>query len=215
MVLNLNETPQRYKEFYGRNTEQMPLLIAEGRVPLSVAGLMQARLDIRNSCEEVKAAWMNNYFDTGDAVVYHPDGRLKVVLDSQHLRGLTPKSELRAGALVLANGKYESLQGQEFTREELREHVGYWLNKKQAKAHPIWGALAGDQGLLDEYVDYIFAEVKERSGYDFAMGVYPDSAVKTQKMRAWFVGRLGDWSDADGESDLGIIGRLVGLLPRG
>ena len=43
MSLTLNEAPQKFKEFSGKNVEQMPLLVAEGRTPLSVAGLMQRR----------------------------------------------------------------------------------------------------------------------------------------------------------------------------
>ena len=38
----LNEV-EKYKEFPGRNVDQMPKLIAEGRVPMSVAGLMRRR----------------------------------------------------------------------------------------------------------------------------------------------------------------------------
>ena len=45
MALKLNATREAYREFYGRNVEQMPKLIADGRVPMSVAGLMQRRLD--------------------------------------------------------------------------------------------------------------------------------------------------------------------------
>jgi len=84
MALKLNATPEAYKEFYGRNVEQMPKLIAEGRVPMNASQLMQRRLDYRNGPAEVKTAWMDNYFDTGDAVVYHPNGDVKIVLDSQH-----------------------------------------------------------------------------------------------------------------------------------
>ena len=46
MALQLNEQDVPYKEFYGRNIGQMPKLIAEGRVPLSVSGLMQRRLEV-------------------------------------------------------------------------------------------------------------------------------------------------------------------------
>src|SRR3989344_2984291 len=101
MTLKLNATREAYKEFYGRNTEQMPKLIADGRVPINVSQLMQRRLDVRNSDGEVKASYLDNYFDTGDAVVYHPDGRVKVVLDSQNLREITPQSPLSNGALIL------------------------------------------------------------------------------------------------------------------
>ena len=40
---------QKHKEFYGRNIEQMPKLIAEGRTPLSIAGLMKRRIEALNS----------------------------------------------------------------------------------------------------------------------------------------------------------------------
>src|SRR3989344_2825235 len=86
MAIKLNATPEAYKEFYGRNTEQMPKLVAEGRVPMNASQLMQRRLVYRNGPAKVKTAWMDNYFDTGDAVVYHPNGDVKIVLDSQTLR---------------------------------------------------------------------------------------------------------------------------------
>ena len=46
MAIKLNATPEAYKEFYGRNTEQMPKLVAEGRVPMNASQLMQRRLDL-------------------------------------------------------------------------------------------------------------------------------------------------------------------------
>ncbi|PIZ82764.1 hypothetical protein COX97_03145, partial [Candidatus Pacearchaeota archaeon CG_4_10_14_0_2_um_filter_05_32_18] len=113
MALKLNETREAYREFYGRNVEQMPKLIAEGRVPMSVAGLMQRRLDVRNSDADIKGSYIDNYFDTSDAVVYHPDGRVKIVLDSQTLRDITPQSKLINGALVLTEDAYNALQGEE------------------------------------------------------------------------------------------------------
>ena len=76
MALKLNPEREACREFYGQNVMQMPLLIADGRVPMSVSQLMQKRLDVRNAEADVKTAWMDNYFDTGDGVVYHPDGRV-------------------------------------------------------------------------------------------------------------------------------------------
>ena len=48
MALKLNSTREAYREFYGKNVEQMPALIADGRVPISAAQLMQKRLNVRN-----------------------------------------------------------------------------------------------------------------------------------------------------------------------
>ena len=214
MTLKLNTSREAYKEFSGRNTKQMPKLIAEGRVPMSVAGLMQKRLNVRNFDAEVKSSYMDNYFDTGDAVVYHPDGRVKIVLDSQTLRDMTPESPRNGGALVLTAEDYDTLQGEEFKKGKLRK-TNKWLSKKDVKAHPLWKAVSRDQSLLNDYTDYIFAEGKERFGYDTVMGVYLTSANgNSPEIRAWFASRLEYGSNASGRDDLGDgNGRLLGIAP--
>ena len=213
MTLKLNAAREAYAEFYGKNVEQMPKLIADGRVPMNVAQLMQKRLDIRNSDKDVKSAYMDNYFDTGDAVLYNPDGRVKIVLDSQTLRDMTPESPREGGALILGENVYNALQGEEFKKGKLRK-VNESLLREEVKVHPVWKALARDQGLLNDYVDYIFAEGKQKFGYDTAMGVYPDSASDKPKLRAWCVYRLENRSGADGRGNLDINGgRFLGIAP--
>ena len=131
---------------------------------------------------------MDNYFDTGDAVVYHPDGRVKIVLDSQTLRDMTPESPRSNGALILASEVYDPLQGEEFKKGKLST-TDAPLSREEVKAHPVWKFLARDQGLLNDYTDYIFGEYQARfaKGTSLedvrAMGVFPDSAV-SPKMRA-------------------------------
>jgi hypothetical protein len=214
MALKLNTSREVYKEFYGRNTEQMPKLIADGRVPMNVAQLMQRRLDVRNSDAKIKSSYMDNYFDTGDGVVYHPDGRVKIVLDSQTLRDMTPDTPRNSGALVLTAENYDALQGEEFKKGKLGK-INERMSKADVKAHPVWKVLAREQGLLDDYADYIFAEGKERFGYDTAMGIFPGSVSgDTPEMRAWCVCRLVNSSDASGRNDLGLdLGRLLGIAP--
>lgn len=206
--LQLNE--QDYKEFYGRNTEQMPKLIAEGRTPLSVSGLMRRRLEARNASESVKDSWLYNYFDTGDAMAYHSDGKAKIVLNAKQLRELNPESKLGNGALILPDGIYESLEGQEFSRSNLEKHAsGDWLKQREAKSNPIWQALARDKALLEEYTNLVFSQ-----GYDKAMALYRASPQDIPTMRSWFVGRLvvSVRSGAYGRGHLGYDGgRLVGV----
>ena len=203
-----------YKEYCGKNVEQMPKLITEGRVPMNTSQLMQRRLDFRNGSEAVKTAWMDNHFDTGDAVVYHPNGDVKIVLDSQTLRDITPNSELRDGALVLTEEDYTALQGEEFEKGELGK-VNDRMTREDVKSHPVWKVLARDQGLLNDYADYIFAEGKKRFGYNTAMGVYPDSAGDAApKMRAWYVDGLEHRSSASGGCDLIFgDGLFLGIVP--
>jgi len=205
MALKLNATGEAFQEFYGRNTEQMPKLIADGRVPMSVAGLMQRRLDVRNADGDVKSSYTDNYFDTGDAVVYHSDGRVKIVLDSQDLREMTPDTPRNGGALILGEDVYNALEGEEFKKGKLGKTEG-WMSKADVKAHPVWKALARGQVLLDDYADYIFAEGKERFSYDAAMGIFLRSADgNTLEMRAWFVDGLENGFSAYGGLDLGSI----------
>jgi len=216
MALNLNPAPITYKSFpeegTARNTEQMPKLIAEGRIPLSVAGLMEARLKYGKTLPN----WMDNYFDTGDAVVYHPNGNLKIVLDSEHLRKINPQSELRAGALVLPGGVYDTIKGQEFKRSDLEKHTGDWLSAREVKKNPLWKILARDQNLLNEYTDFFFSEAKQRFSYDKNMGLYLDSASDVPKLRAWCVDGLEVRSSAYGRGSLDIgSGRLVGVSAGG
>jgi hypothetical protein len=213
MALKLNAAREAYQEFYGRNVDEMPKIIADGRVPMNVSQLMQRRLDVRNSDAEVRSSYLDNYFDMGDAIAYHPDGRAKLVLDSQTLRDMTPESPRSDGALVLTEDAYNALPGEEFKKGKLGKTESP-LSRKDVKAHPVWKALARSQGLLKDYADYIFAEGKQRFDYDDAMGVYPDSAGDVPKMRAWIVDWLGGGSAALGRGALDFdYGRFVGLAP--
>jgi hypothetical protein len=207
-----------YKEFYGSNVEQMPLLIAEGRVPMSVSQLMQRRLNLRNDSEVVKTAWMENFFDTGDAIVYHPNGDVKIVLDSQTLREMTlesemtPQSQRNCGALILDEDVYKTLQGEVFKKGKFGK-VEDPMSRKDVKAHPVWKVLARDQALLNDYADFIFAESKERCDCDTTMPVYPGSCGGDKpEMRTWSVGKLGHRCYVNGGNVLDHYeGRLVGI----
>ena len=213
-MLKLNAIPESYKEFYGKNAEQMSKLIADGRVPMNTSQLMQIRLDSRNYPEEVKTAWMDNFFDTGDAVIYHPNGDVKIVLDSQALREMTYKSPRNIGALVLDEDVYKTLQGEVFKKGKFGK-INDGMSREDVKVHPIWRVLARDQALLNDYTDLIFAEGQERFGYNLAMGVSLGSCSgNNPEMRAWFVGKLGYSSYVCGVGDIAICyGRFVGIAP--
>ncbi len=214
--MQLNEPTLEY--FYGRNVDKMPELITKGMIPLSAAGLMMRRLQSQYGSEPVRNSLMHNYFYTGDGLVYHPDGRIKVVPDARPLREINPKSQLVNGDLVLPDGMYEMLEGQEFTRKYIQKYVGEALTSKEAKSNPLWQALARDPKLLNEYVDLIFAQAKQQFNHDKNMGVYVRDASDVSKdsatLRSWFVARLVSMSNAGGRGclDLGY-GRLVGVAP--
>ena len=132
------------------------------------------------------------------------------------MRELNPKSELSNGALVLPHGTYDQLEGQEFTREQLKKYVGNWISRDKAKSNPLWKVLARDPKLLNEYVDSIYAQAKQRFSYDKNMGLYVADKPKDEQMRSWFVRGLELGSGASGGGGLDDDddnGRLVGVAP--
>ena len=153
MGLQLNDPPEKYKVFYGKATEQMPKLLAEGRTPLSVSDIMYKRLFLRHDRTDIRTSWLENYFHTSDAIAAHPDEKFKLVLDAEPLRELNRQSRLHMGKLILPDGMYEKLEGPEYTFNEfLREtHAG----KENIKRKSIWKRLARDQHLLEDYVDFV------------------------------------------------------------
>ena len=208
MALELSEVIVPYKEFYGKNTERMPELIAEGRFPLSTAGIMERRL------HSTLSAWKDNYFDSDDAIVYGPENKFKIVRGAQFLRTLNPQSILSSGALAIGNEAYAGIDGAEFSRKDNGLIFERDLTLAEVKSHPVWQALVGDQALLDEYAGRMFSEMKTRFGYDDAMGMYLASQPKVANARALYVLWLEGRSRLSGRLDLVVDdGRLVGVAP--
>lgn len=212
MGLELNNLVVPFKEAYGRVVDTMPGLIAEGRVPANTADVMRQRL------ESGLQDWKDNYFFLGDAIAYHPNGKFKVILDSPTLRELTPKSNLKNGALILGDGLYETLNGQEFSRSALT--LDKDMTPADVKVHPVWQYVARDQKLLDAYVTKMFPEMKQRFGqgntnYDNNMGVYLENGdKKVPTLRALVVDGLENWSGLNGSYNLvNDYGRLAGVAP--
>lgn len=213
MSLQLNES-RTYREFSGQYVNTMPRLLAEGFTPLTVADIMRRRLDVASSNDPVlRSAWLDNYFDTSDAVLYHPNGNIKIVRDAEPLLTINTHCDVRAGALVITNDVYGFLAGPEFACQDLNTDMP--LSKARARANPIWQALAGDdQSLLKAYTDLVFQEAERRFGFTKNMDVYLGSAEATPSVRAWIVLNISGRSVLGGSIDLDNgIGRLVGVAP--
>jgi len=218
-----------FREFYGNNLVQMPLLIASSRTPISFARVMQRRLDLRDGPQDVKTAWNDNYFDTADAVIYGPDGEVLVELDAQTLRGVTSESPRNGGAVILGANKDEALANYDtlkkqanvvvFDKGKLGE-INTGLSREVVKAHPFWKVIARNQTLLNDFVDYTFEEYQARFAKDTKiediriMGVYPSSCQgDSPEMRALYAYWLENGANVGGRNGLGSgDGRLVGEL---
>jgi hypothetical protein len=193
----------------------MPLLIADGRVPLSAYGLMKRRLEALTLLEDVKLAWWDNYFDTCDGSIRHSDGRLKIVPDASYITELNERTILFGGTVPLSNDVYNSLVGEEFSTIAVDRYFNRELTEEEARVHPGWRALLrGDAAFQGELVDVIFAQAKERPGYKGrAMGLYVSGGPKEgAEGRLWGVLRFSCISARVGAFE-NSIGRLVGVAP--
>lgn len=212
MVYIYNQEPparQKYRVFRNEGqsiityAQQMPLLIADKRVPITVAQVIEQRLNSQNP------DW-KKYFSTGDMIASHPNGNIKLVRDAQILREITPKTSLDDGTIMLADGVYETLEGAEFRRSDLVFEEG--LDAEDAKVHPVWQFIARDGALLEEYVMFLKRESQFRCTK--AMGLYLPSIPKSPKARALYIDWLENGSTLNGRIDLlSLFGRLVGVAP--
>jgi len=212
MGLELNDVRAPYRDFRTdevmKYSKQMPLLIADARNPITVAQVMERRLNSE------RADWKNNYIDTGDGVAFPTNqDKFKIVRSAQFLRGVTSDSNFSDGALIL-NCAYESVGGAEFSRKDLKSILGRDLTLDEVRKHPVWQKLAGNQDLLDEYTGRMFAEMGKKWKYTGAMGIYLSGAQKVETARALAVLGLGDRSRVGDGSGLGCDKcRLVGVVP--
>jgi len=228
LVLNNSDIP--YKEFPGSIHKEMPKLIEEGRTPITIAEVMERRLELfnikfPNAAERfIMWSWYDNYITTGDGIFYHPNGNFKVVLNAQPLRELNPNSNFFKNKLLLGEDKYSSidiynsLNGPEFNRNNLK--LNSHLTEDEVINHPIWRALVEDKNLLKEYANATFrlGKEKNKNNYDIMMGIYISTPLKNNVTgNSWVINYVAGYkSSIKGNFILkDSVGNLIGVAPVG
>jgi len=210
--------PTVHTTYYGRNTEQMPKLFAEGKEPMNIAHLMEQRLAVREKgvSQVQHDAWWNNYFDNADLSLRHPDKGVKVIPYSAQvldfLRGyVKPETKLVNNAVPLPDGLFEAMEGLVLTPRQVEQLHTRGYTPKEAKESKFWQTVAQSQKRLNKYVDAVVAETGREQDL---MKIYfsPVSIVPTGRL--WFVNNRGNVSYANGSINLTYDnGRLVGVAP--
>ena len=234
-VLQLSGQTERvepYKGFYGQPRIQMPLLVSgkdeQGnvvdvpRTPASFGYILDRRM---NAPKDVREAWQNNYFFTGDGSTAGAEGDHLIVLDSRHLREITAESELYHSAFVLPDGAWDELKAHKenvlyLTAEEAQQAHGKGYVKKSGVWVPanrtvakVWDILSGGRDLIS-YIQLVSENSPNRESL---LNVYLNqTTTKDGKptMRSWVALRVDLDSDAVGYNSLDDrYGRLVGVAP--
>ena len=213
MSLQLNDKgSNEYQEFYGRNIDQMPKLIADGRTPLGVAGLMRRRLEVIGT--RLQDVWWNNYFDTGDGIVRNPCGGATIALNTPLLRAITPNSNFHNYELVLIGAP----TGETFSKRDVEQYSRKHQSEKEVVNNPFWLTFANhDAALLKDYARATFKLAKAKYGYEKNMGIFLANPDSVPTVRPVYVGDLDyNRSAAYGNGSLGnSYGRLVGVSAGG
>lgn len=196
---NIQYTPKEGNRvvvpLYGQNlVQKMPELIAQGYKPISIAQIMEERLKEAKGLEVAREndyhkIWGGDDLYSGDSILYHPDGRIKVVLDSKKVRNINDISSLKNGSIVLPKGTFEKRKGVEFSKKDTKRFTGKSLELSKILKNEIWLTLArGDKKLLTEYA----GEVSLRSTSRMLMNILVNDAPEFETESLWSLGHIND-----------------------
>ena len=211
----LNENPEAhsYKLFKGRYVDAMPLLRAEGRMPMSISALMKRRIEVLDSKDKdlIDAWWGDGYsmgpYDSSTGIATFND-EIKIVPNAEPLLNINRDSQLYRGALFMAKETYADLKGPIFSRKELRKAgQGKNMTRDQILEHPLWLAAAESDDLRGDYID---AQM-QRLGNKKMMSVYTAGSYSAPTMRELILGGgSGGWRSCLIAGALGLEGDLIG-----
>jgi hypothetical protein len=233
MTLRLNTTREAYKEFsqeasgHSRTVDQIPALIAEARVPMNTAQLMQEKLNARNYDQSVQNSYMHAIFDNDDSAIYSPKTRdLLIDLDSETLREIhpNPKRLSNDGRWLLSEDRdeafsiYNQIKNKPTSvliKEKYLKNIDEWRKESEVLDCEVWRVLLRHPnevhkdlafpGLHKEVIHYLFIEGKKAFGYDKAMSIFLGSAKgNAPEMMPWSICDLKVRSDATAEGRLDI-----------
>lgn len=137
--------------YKGPYNEQMELLTIDGASPFSILDLLKKRINT-NKDKIARDFWWCNNLNSADGVAYHRNGVIKIVLDALPLMGITSRSRLYDGGLVLPNGMFERLNGVKISEEELEMYNALERPTKEYfedGSHIIWNILKRNFSLKD------------------------------------------------------------------
>jgi len=152
------DVPRRFRSFYGRIVNQMPLLLADGRVPLTPKQLLQERVHGENAHD--RKLLQDNYINTACAVITDSEGEVLVGLYSDPLveeliNSLNPGSRLQSGSLPVDADAYQQIKKNKafvISPDEASNLCNSWYNEQRVR-ESFWDYIAeGNAQLVREYL---------------------------------------------------------------
>ncbi|MBI5390415.1 hypothetical protein HZB02_02930 [Candidatus Woesearchaeota archaeon] len=186
---NLPFASQQFKSFYGRTIEQMPFLLAHGRLPMTPKQLLHERVYGTPQDREI---FQSTYVDTACAVFHDPagSGEAKVVLYShpivkELIHGLHQQSVIQNGSLVITPDQYRAVDTHSalvlssLDLESFDNNIFSCPHIRQV----FWEYIAeGDLSLVKEYQRVVKETSREIKGMQNSMGLGIYSATPGMRL---------------------------------
>ncbi len=208
------EDAVKLRSFYGGIADQMPLLLAGNRLPMTPRQLLEER--VRGTNVHDRDLLRNIYVDMACAIIAHPSGEVLVGLYDDPLvkgliDGLHPKSKLHDGSLPMSDGVYEQIRENAFVIScEAANHLRDRAHHEQKVREAFWDYITeGDASLVRDYLHLVQecrgGHIKKRMG----LWLSPQH-LGLRLLCAWPV---DDDGGVNTYSHLGYDnGRLIGVL---
>lgn len=145
---------------HGMYVDLMQDLIQSGYEPMSGVHIMKQRVKLASIN---KGLYIGRDIDGASSIIYHPDGRIKIITNSKTILSITNHSPLRyEGSLRLEEGTFEKTEGYEFSKEDRSKYTNQYFLRNKIVENPILLALAKEnKTLVKEYVK-TFCSLKEK-----------------------------------------------------
>lgn len=133
----------------GMYVDLMQDLIQSKYELMSGVQIMEQRVKLAS-----RELYVGRNIEGASSIIYHPDGRIKIITNSKTILGITKTSPLRyKGSLALEEGTFEKTEGYEFSKEERIKYTEEYVPRYKIMQNPILHALAKeDKSLVKEYV---------------------------------------------------------------
>ena len=134
----------------------------------------------------IKRIYTHRTIDSGDAIAYHPRGKIKIILDSIDIREINPLSKRKNGYFIITEKDYNRLQGEEFKENDL-EKYGDGMSISQIKSNPLLKILSRNKEILDRYTKYIFnnGELKFKKAMGFYINENTENCPLIMPLHIW------------------------------
>lgn len=200
----------------------MRALRADRRIPLTVEGIVQGRVNSLGTYPEVVDGWWGMAYSTCDGAIFHPKGEVKLVRDSELLKLCTSKPSQNGLEYIEVDfDAYDRIEGSTIDTPRPPE-PGLAVQPVSTKVEEaIWEFFVQDAAMRKTHFDYARKHTNSKSRFKVLLGYRTGYNISEEKIAIWpiVIEALPRFPSDHGQSGLQdtylshILHDLVGFAP--